>query len=59
MKLHFDKNALEGIILDIENREDIRSDVLEKDHYVTLMLFELSQNQNTWKAYFRGRNSFI
>ena len=54
MKLHSDKDAFEGIILDIENREGIRSDVLEKDYYVTLMLYELSKRQDEWKAYFKG-----
>ena len=54
MKLHLDRDAFEAIILDIQNREDIRSDVLEKDYYVTLMLNELSKNQADWKAYFKG-----
>ena len=54
MKLHLDRDAFEAIILDIQNREDIRSDVLEKDYYVTLMLNELSKNQVDWKAYFKG-----
>lgn len=54
MKLHLDKNAFEAIILDIEKRENIRSDVLEKDYYVSLILNELSQKQNEVKAYFKG-----
>ena len=45
MKLHLDKDAFEAIILDIQNRENIRLDVLEKDYYVTLLLNELSKNQ--------------
>jgi predicted nucleotidyltransferase component of viral defense system len=54
MKLHLDRDAFEAIILNIQNREDIRSDVLEKDYYVTLMLNELSKNQAECKAYFKG-----
>lgn len=54
MKLHLDRDAFEAIILDIENRKGIRSDVLEKDYYVTLMLKELSGKQGSMKAYFKG-----
>lgn len=54
MKLHDSRDAFETIILNIAKREDIRSDVLEKDYYVTLLLNELSLNQDKWKAYFKG-----
>lgn len=54
MKLHLDKNSFEALIFDIEKREGIRADILEKDYYVTLMLHELAQNQREWKAYFKG-----
>lgn len=54
MKLHDSRDAFETIILTIAEREDIRPDVLEKDYYVTLLLKELSLNQDKWKAYFKG-----
>jgi predicted nucleotidyltransferase component of viral defense system len=54
MKLHDSRDAFETIILKIAKREDIRSDVLEKDYYVTLLLKELSLNQDKWKVYFKG-----
>ena len=54
MKLHLDKDAFEGIVLSVANREGIRPDVVEKDYYVTLMLAELSENQADLKAYFKG-----
>lgn len=54
MKLHLNKDAFEAIILDIESRENMRADVLEKDYYVSLMLSELSKKQSDLKAYFKG-----
>lgn len=54
MKLHSSPDVFETILLNIAEREDIRSDVLEKDYYVTLLLKELSLNQDEWKAYFKG-----
>lgn len=54
MNLHTYYDEFEGIILQVGSRVDIRSDVLEKDYYVTLMLKELAANQDTWKAYFKG-----
>ena len=42
MKLHDSPDVFETIVLRIAEREDIRSDVLEKDYYVTLLLKELS-----------------
>ena len=54
MKLHDSPDVFETIVLRIAEREDIRSDVLEKDYYVTLLLKELSLKQNELKAYFKG-----
>lgn len=54
MNLHLSPDAFEAIILNINDRENIRTDVLEKDYYVTLLLKELAQNQDQWKAYFKG-----
>ena len=49
-----DKNILEELILNINNRTGIRNDILEKDYYVCLVLKELSKNQDDLKAYFKG-----
>ncbi|MGC7871829.1 nucleotidyl transferase AbiEii/AbiGii toxin family protein [Desulfosporosinus sp. SYSU MS00001] len=54
MKLHLSPDVFETILLTIAKREDIRSDVLEKDYYVTLLLKELSFKQDELKAYFKG-----
>ena len=54
MNLHWDREAFEAIVLTVSNREGIRPDVLEKDYYVSLMLAELSGNQEDLKAYFKG-----
>jgi predicted nucleotidyltransferase component of viral defense system len=54
MKLHRDTDAFGVLLEDIWNREKIRTDIAEKDYYVTLVLKELAQNQAEWKAYFKG-----
>lgn len=54
MNLHQHRDEFEAIILRIGQRTNIRSDVLEKDYYVTLMLKELADSQDIWKAYFKG-----
>lgn len=54
MKLHVNRDDFEAILLDISVHENIRADVLEKDYYVTLMLKELSEKQDSIKAYFKG-----
>lgn len=54
MKLHEHPDEFEAIVLDIAEQQNVRADVLEKDYYVTLILQELSQHQNEWKAYFKG-----
>ena len=40
MKLHLDKYAFDTVISSISKRSNIRSDILEKDYYVTLILNE-------------------
>lgn len=54
MKLHKDLGAFEALLLDISRRTDIRSDIIEKDYYLTLLLKELSEKQETLPAYFKG-----
>lgn len=48
------KEILEEIILNINNRTGIRSDILEKDYYVCLVLKDLATMQKDLKAYFKG-----
>ncbi len=54
MKLHLDKIAFEQIIDKVSKQYGVRRDVLEKDYYVTLLLLELSQQENQGYAYFKG-----
>ena len=55
MRLHEDVNALRVLIEDIHNKTGYRTDVLEKDYYVVLMLSELAEKQNDGlPAYFKG-----
>lgn len=54
MNLHQDKDAFEGLLSDVSRRAGIRSDIVEKDYYLTLLLWELSQKQDTLPAYFKG-----
>ena len=54
MKLHLDKVAFEQIIDEVAKEHAVRRDVLEKDYYVTLLLFELSNRENQGYAYFKG-----
>lgn len=53
MKLHNDKGAFEFMLNTISNRTGIRSDIVEKDYYVILMLKELSEKQADIPAYFK------
>lgn len=48
------KEELESLILDVNERTKISPDILEKDYYVCLILKELSQKQDSLKAYFKG-----
>ncbi|MDD6483427.1 MAG: nucleotidyl transferase AbiEii/AbiGii toxin family protein [Clostridiales bacterium] len=55
MKLHSDKNAFTVILNTIHERTGYRTDVLEKDYYVVLVLKELSKFQKDGlPAYFKG-----
>lgn len=55
MKLHQDKNAFRVLLEQIHERAGYRTDVLEKDYYVVLMLYELSKKQKAGlPAYFKG-----
>ena len=48
------KELLEELILNINNRTGIRNDILEKDYYVCLVLKDLSKTQDKLQAYFKG-----
>ena len=54
MKLHLDKTAFEMLINEASSKNGVRSEVLEKDYYVTLLLFELSRFENQGYAFFKG-----
>lgn len=55
MKLHLDQAAFTVLLDSISTKTGYRTDVLEKDYYVTLILEELAIKQmNGLKAYFKG-----
>lgn len=55
MKLHQDKNAFRVLIENIHSRTGYRTDVLEKDYYVVLMLKEIAIKQSEGlPVYFKG-----
>lgn len=55
MKLHQDKNAFRVLLEQIHERTGYRTDVLEKDYYVVLMLRELASKQEAGlPAFFKG-----
>ena len=55
MKLHQDKNAFRVLLEQIHERTGYRTDVLEKDYYVVLMLRELAEKQEDGlQAFFKG-----
>lgn len=56
MKLHKDKDAFSFLIEKIHEKTGYRSDVIEKDYYVVLILEELAkfQEKKELKAYFKG-----
>lgn len=55
MKLHLDINAFRVLLEQIHERTGYRTDVLEKDYYVVLMLHELAEKQKAGlPAYFKG-----
>ena len=45
MKLHLDRDAFGVLLEDIHSRTGYRTDVLEKDYYVVLILSELAEMQ--------------
>ena len=54
MNLHNDPDGFVALLRIISESTDTRSDILEKDYYVTLFLKELSEWQGTLPAYFKG-----
>ena len=55
MQLHLDPNAFRVLIERIHEETGYRTDVLEKDYYVVLMLKELAKLQDDGlPAYFKG-----
>lgn len=54
MKLHEDRYAFLTIINLIHEISGIRSDILEKDYYVSLLLQDLAEKQSRLPAYFKG-----
>lgn len=55
MNLHLDKDAFRVLIEDIHIKTGYRTDVLEKDYYVALILKELADKQSAGlPAYFKG-----
>lgn len=55
MKLHQDSNAFRVLLEQIHERTGYRTDVLEKDYYVVLILKELAVKQEAGlPAYFKG-----
>lgn len=54
MKLHEDREAFVVLLNETSQVIRIRPDILEKDYYITLLLFELSKKQDKTPAYFKG-----
>ena len=54
MRLHLDRTAFTALLRLVAATSGIRMDVLEKDYYVTIMLKELADQQDTLPAYFKG-----
>lgn len=55
MNLHLDKNAFSFLLESIHDATGYRTDVIEKDYYVVLILHELAEKQqNGLPAYFKG-----
>lgn len=54
MTLHENKDAFKALISSVSERTNIREDIIEKDYYLTLLLFELAEKQDTLPAYFKG-----
>ena len=54
MRLHTDRDGFTALLNLISDSTGIRSDILEKDYYITLFLKELSEWQGELPAYFKG-----
>jgi predicted nucleotidyltransferase component of viral defense system len=54
LKLHTDPDGFTALLNLISDSTAIRSDILEKDYYITLFLKELSEWQSELPAYFKG-----
>ncbi len=54
MNLHLDRDAFQALLSTIGQRTGIREDIIEKDYYLTMLLYELSQKQSQLPAYFKG-----
>jgi predicted nucleotidyltransferase component of viral defense system len=54
MKIHENKELFKEILDLLSIQTNIRADILEKDYYVCLILYELSQKQSEIKSYFKG-----
>lgn len=54
MRLHKDRQAFEVIVEKASRLSGVRRDVLEKDYYVTLLLWELAGLPQQAYAYFKG-----
>lgn len=54
MLLHLNKFEFKNFIEIIKERENIDTDIIEKDYYVCAVLKELAQKQDYLKAYFKG-----
>ena len=59
MKLHEDRYAFLTIINLIHDVSGIRSDILEKDYYVSLLLRELAEKQSQLPAYLKAARRYI
>lgn len=45
MKLHEDREAFSVLLDSVSEQTGIRTDILEKDYYLTLLLWELAEKQ--------------
>lgn len=54
MKLHESRDAFGVLLNEVSQKTGIRADILEKDYYITLLLYELSGKQERLPAYFKG-----
>ena len=54
MNLHINKVLFKQFIDNLNARTGIDSDIIEKDYYVCLILKDLANKQDEYKAYFKG-----